>query len=73
VDDDWINLSFTPDASQDAIWFKQYKIDAEYLEISMQDKNRLPEPGSRYAAIINIRTSGQCAAYIIYQGSLISL
>ncbi|MGI9279969.1 MAG: hypothetical protein ACR2PX_10105 [Endozoicomonas sp.] len=68
VDDDFAELSFQPDAGQDWVWFKQYDIEPDDLEMPISNNRRTPSVDTRYSAIINIRTSGSCTPYIIYQG-----
>lgn len=59
-------VSFTPDSAPHAYWFKRYKVDMSKLYLTFHKQNRDLEPGHRYDAIVNIRTTGQCTPYVVY-------
>ncbi|KEQ19585.1 hypothetical protein [Endozoicomonas numazuensis] len=68
VDGDFAELIFQPDVKQDLAWFNQYDIEPDDLEMSISNNRRTSTVNTRYNAIINIRTSGNCSPYIVYQG-----
>lgn len=72
VTEDRLDLSFKPDAVQDTIWFKRFGLNPEELEMPKPPAYRKPQVDSRYTAILNLRTSGRCAPYIIYLGDKVS-
>ncbi|WP_062261931.1 hypothetical protein [Endozoicomonas arenosclerae] len=69
VDGDLAELIFQPDAEQDLKWFKKYGINPDDLEMSIANKRQSLELDTRYNGIINIRISGSCSPYIVYQGN----
>ena len=60
-------VRFTPDSAPDYDWFKRYRVDSNHLEVPLHHRNLNLQTGSRYPAIVNIRTSGRkCAPYVVY-------
>lgn len=60
-------VRFTPDSAPDSEWFKRYRIDSNRLEAHLHHRNEQLQTGSRYPAIVNIRTSGRkCTPYVVY-------
>ena len=65
-DSEPVTVRFTPDSPGDNIWFERFKVDKNHLEAPLQQQHEPMRPSERHDAIINVRTSGRCAPYIVY-------
>ncbi|KEQ14674.1 hypothetical protein GZ77_10190 [Endozoicomonas montiporae] len=61
-----LQVSFTPDSAPNAFRFKRAGIDMSSLDLSLHNQGWNLESDQRYDAIVNIRTTGKCAPYVVY-------
>lgn len=59
-------VRFTPDSTAGQSWFQRFKVDKERLEVPLHLQHLKIQSGERYDAIVNVRTSGSCAPYVVY-------
>ena len=59
-------IHFTPDALPDHEWFERYSINRRKLDIQLHRGQTPLQRGTSYQAIVNIRTDGRCAPYVVY-------
>ena len=62
VDPDTMSVSFRVEEASEQRLFTQYSLNPQTLSMP----RRAAPNGGQYRAIANIRTSGQCAPYIIF-------